>query len=77
MLQGSQSCLSSLRRSGVRRRGSKQSLHLPALHHRRPGGPRMEGEAGGDAPCWGALTLAGKMELDLELVEKTFGVQLK
>lgn len=75
VLQGSQSCLSSLRRSGVRRRGSKQSLLLLVRRHRRPGGPRREAEAGGGAPCWVALTLleAGKMELELTLFGRTFG----
>lgn len=55
--QGSQSCLSSLRRNDVQRRGSTGNFHLPGLHQQDPGGLRTEGGAGVDELCWVAPTL--------------------
>lgn len=60
-LLGSRSCPSSLRRSDVRRRGSKQSRRLPALRQRRPDGRRKEAGAGDGAPCWEAPTLQSEI----------------
>lgn len=57
VLQDSQSCRSSLRRRGVRRRGSTLSPLLPAHPQQRPGGRRTEAEAVDDAMCWEARTL--------------------
>lgn len=53
--RGSQSFPSILRRSGVRRQGSRQSfLHL-ALQHWTLGGPTTAAEAVVDVECWAAL----------------------
>lgn len=65
--RGSQSCPSSLRRSGVQRRGSMGSFLLPGLHQQMLDGPRREGEVGAGAQCWAAPTLAETSHWEFKL----------